>query len=173
MRIATALILATASQAHAERVETFPLISLPLTLGGHRTIEDGAFSWGLRPEVIASRVAEDGYGWGAGGYVQLERADGNTLYAAGVTLVGYAAGSAVAASVGYYEREGDTGAQASLFFGPRGKTHPDVPLDLPYGLRVDVQLGEERTLIVSAQFDTAPLFVVVGGIAAALSGAAH
>jgi len=150
-------------------LETFPMVSLPLTLGGHRTTDDGAFSWGMRPEVIASRIAEDGHGWGAGGYVQYERAAGNALYAAGVTLVGYAGGSGIALSGGYYEREGDTGPQASLFFGPRGRVHPDVPLDSPFGVRVDAQLGEERSLIVGVQLDTTALLVLVGGVAAVLS----
>jgi hypothetical protein len=150
-------------------LETFPMVSLPLTLGGHRTTDDGAFSWGMRPEVIASRIAEDDQGWGAVGYVQDGRAGGNALDAAGLTLVGYAGRSGIALSGGYYEREGDTGPQASLFFGPRGRIDRDVPLDAPFGVRVDAQLGGERSLIFCVQLDTTPLLVHVGVVASALS----
>lgn len=144
-------------------VETYPMISLPLTLGGHRSADDGGFSWGLRPEVIAARY--DGTGWGIGGYAQLERANGTTLLAAGATLVGYAGSRAIAPSIGVYRRgDEDDGIQAGLFFGRRGPVDRDLPADLPYGLRVDMQLGDARSIVISASLDTAPLAMLVGGI---------
>ncbi len=159
-------VLAAAAPADADVVETYPMISLPLTLGTHRTTDDGSFSWGLRPEVIASRIDHDaGRGWGIGGYAQLERADGDSTYAGGATLVGYGESGALALSVGLYRRsDDDSGVQTSVFFGRRGSTDRDIPLDVPIGFRVDLQHGETDSIVVSAVLDTAPLFLLIGGI---------
>ena len=160
------VVLALARAAHADDIETFPMISLPLTLGTHQTAGDGAFSWGLRPEVIASRVDwQAGWGWGIGGYAQLERASADTSFAGGITVVGYGSLGALALSAGRYHRsDDDSGYQASVFFGRRGPVDRDVPLDLPFGVRVDLQRGDVDSIVVSANVDTAPLFALVAGI---------
>jgi hypothetical protein len=160
------LAVLVAAPAYAGEVETFPMISLPLTLGTHRTTDDGLFAWGVRPEVIAARIDHDAArGWGIGGYAQLERADGDSLFAGGATLVGYGESGAIAVSAGVYRRgDADSGVQTSVFFGLRGSVDRDVPLDLPFGFRLDLQHGDVDSLVVSAVLDTAPLFLVLGGI---------
>lgn len=176
MRIAVAVLIASTATARAD-VETFPLASLPITLGTHRTASAGTFSWSVRPEVIASRIrwgswGEPAGGWGLGGYAQVERSDEDTMYAGGLTLVGYAGKRAIAPSVGLYHRnDADRGVQASLFFGRRTPLDRDLPLDIPFGVRVDLMLAGDpraRSIIISAQLDTSPLFVLLGGIAAIL-----
>jgi hypothetical protein len=159
----------------AAEVETYPLVSLPLTLGGHRTTGDGAFSWGMRPEVIAGRYDHQAArGWGVGGYGQLERASGTTLLAGGATLVGYVGSRAVAPSLGVYRRgDDDDGLQAGLFVGRRAPMDRDLPADLPYGMRLDMQLGDEQSIVISASLDTAPLVLLLGGIIAAGSHGSH
>ena len=167
-------VLAIATLAHAEVVETYPMISMPLTLGTHRTTDGGAFSWGLRPEVIAARIDHDARGmwsldgWGIGGYAQLERADADSLFAGGLTLVGYGSSGALALSVGLYHRsDDDRGVQSSVFFGRRGPFDRDLPADLPFGVRVDLQHGQVDSIIVAIAVDTAPLFALIAGIAVA------
>lgn len=173
MRYAVLAVLVPAL-AHAE-VETYPMVSLPLTLGGHRTNDEGTFSWGVRPEVIAARYDHDGeIGWGLGGYGQLERADGTTLLAAGATLIGYFGDRAIAPSIGVYRRgDSDDGIQAGLFVGRRAPVDRDMPADLPYGVRVDMQLGDKQAIVISASLDTAPLFMLLGGIIVAASSGSH
>jgi hypothetical protein len=171
VRLALLAFLAPAL-AHAD-IETYPMVSLPLTLGGHRTSDGGAFSWGLRPEVIAARYDHDAsIGWGLGGYGQLERASGTTLLATGATLVGYFGTRAVAPSVGVYRRGDADGMQAGLFVGRRGPMDRDLPADLPYGVRLDMQLGDEQSIVISASLDTAPIVLLIGGILVATSAGA-
>ena len=87
------------------------------------------------------------------------------MFAGGVTLVGYGSLGAVALSAGLFHRNDDErGYQASLFFGRRGPLDRDVPLDLPFGFRVDLQHGDTDSIVVSVTVDTAPLFALVGGI---------
>jgi hypothetical protein len=129
----------------------------------------------MRPEVIAGRYGhDDGRGWGVGGYAQLERASGTTQLAAGATLVGYFGHRAIAPSIGAYRRgDADDGIQAGLFFGRRAPMGRDLPTDLPYGMRVDLQLGDEQAVVISASLDTAPLVLLIGGIIAAAWAGTH
>jgi len=54
--------------------------------------------------------------------------------------------------------------QSSVFFGRRAPADRDVPLDLPFGFRVDLQHGETESIIVSVTLDTAPLFALIVGV---------
>jgi hypothetical protein len=62
---------------------------------------------------------------------------------------------------------------AATFVGHRAPLDRDLPADLPYGVRIDMQLGDEQSIVVSASLDTAPLVLLLGGIIVAASSASH
>jgi hypothetical protein len=139
-----------------------PQISAPVIVGADVEPDGTGFAIGFRPEVIFP-IAD---GSGVGPYAGIASERGRGTYQLGATYAIYAKHRAFAPSLGVYHRSpGDDGVVVGAFFGWRFYNR-DLPLDIPFGVRVDAQLGidgnRERAVVVSAQLD------VVG--AAALFG---
>lgn len=160
---------------------TYVLLSLPLLLGG-TGLGDGGFVYGLRPELLISRVptAPDGNtrgtGFGCGLYGELLRWDGNSTLGAGLTCVAYLDGFGIAPSIGLAKGlatmdpdAGELAMTAGLFVGLRDWIDKLGLSDLPVGVRFDTHFGsggsQERSFVIAAQLD----LIVVGGLIALLA----
>lgn len=152
--------------------ETRKLFSLPVLLGG----SSEGFVWGVRPELIFTRVrtrggVEDPQGWGCGLYGELTRSAGRSTFGAGATCVAYLGALGIAPSIGVVQRPklDDTGAEGALAAGVFiGHRRREGSIDLPFGFRVDTHAvyrgAPERDIIISAHIDTTVAFVLLAGI---------
>jgi hypothetical protein len=163
------VVLVSPSGAPSGQHSIYPLISLPLLLGGTNQ-GDGGFVYGLRPELVIARL-EDDAGFGLGLYGELLRWSGDTTLGAGLTFVHYLGALAYAPSVGLAKRSVDGAREdvvsAGLFLGLRHRSALRV-LDFPLGVRVDGRFGRdgsgERAVMVTVCLDLAILsvFALVG-----------
>jgi hypothetical protein len=141
---------------------THVLFDLPIDLGV-TTAGGAGFQLGLRPELTFARLEAGGErGFGVAVYGELAgdrvRDHSTGLLGAGIAVVGYRDGLALAPSVGLFRRVDDPahddGVSVGVFFGLRQRDEILPWSDLPIGVRIDANLGAHASsVVVSAQFD--------------------
>jgi hypothetical protein len=154
-----------------------PLLSIPVAFGySDRDPLDNALTLGLRTEILLARDVRHP-AFGIGPFVELATIGGDTretFVGGGATVAVYARHLAFAGSLGFdaVRAGGDWHGQpvVSGFLGHRGRIDRDLPLDAPFGVRVDVRPATDAlptTVSASLSLDAATIAVW----AAALSGA--
>lgn len=144
-RAVVAIALSLATRARAADANVY--VSGPILLGAdqHVTVDSTtSFVIGFRPEAIVAFGSRSGRALGIGAYGDATKAGGQSWLGGGVTAVGYNGAFGVALSGGVDERFANGTSRlvpvVGAFLGLRLR-EDGLPLDLPFGARVDLRLG--------------------------------
>ena len=139
--------IVTAAEAQEVR------LSVPALLGAS-SFDDGRFVYGVRPEILL--VWDPSIG-GLGAFGEIGSADKHLFGGGGLTYAYSLGWLGLAPSLGLYHRaDRESGVMAGMFVGFRREAGV---FDVPYGVRVDAQIGFDgaTNVVLLAQLDLVPV----------------